>query len=287
MQRVPPANRSIGRTSRGLHGKKARPVWNRHVAWSWRAFWNSLLLRSLFGALAMIAPVRAADIEFVTQELPWAVIDRPYSFGPLEIRSSGRCPLGGVGYSVVGGALPPGVDMSKLGYFSGSPQRNGLFGFAIRVSDGCTWVARRFVLTVTGAPVITVAPDRLTFDGPGEKLVRISATWPRLAYGATLEGGVTTSAVPVSGFALSTGVPGDTPWVKISPLHGFTPRESSALAADDVVVTVNPAGLKPGHYSAQISISAWQAMVAPTVRVELEVTEKRAPSGSPTSVFLP
>jgi hypothetical protein len=234
----------------------------------------------LLGVLGVFAPARAADLEFVTQELPWAVIDKPYSLGPLEVRSSGRCPLGGIGYAAVGGVLPPGIEMSKLGYFSGSPVRTGVFGFAIRVSDGCTWVARRFTLTVTGAPEITVSPVRLAFDGAGQKLVRISSNWPRLSYGVTVRG------VTVRDGTIN-GVEADAAWLKILPAHGFTPRETSALTADDVVVAVDPGTLKPGRYSAKITIAAWQALEPSTVIVELEVTEKRAPSEKPTSVSLP
>ena len=227
----------------------------------------------VLGIIGVLGPVRAADIEFVTQELPWAVIDKPYAPPVLEVRSSGACPLGGVGYSIVGGLLPPGVQLSRLGYFVGSPLRTDVFPFAIRVSNGCNWTARRFTLTVTGAPVITVLPQRLVFDGAGEKLLRISATWPRLSYAA------------------NTSVE----WVKVSPTQGFTPRESSALAEDRVTVAVDPGALKPGHYSATITISAWQALEAPTVPVELDVskhgaehiTEEPAPIGSPTSVSPP
>ena len=224
-----------------------------------------LALLLVLGILGVLYPARAADIEFATQELSWAVVDKPYSPPPLEVRSSGACPLGGVGFSLVGGVLPPGVAFSKLGYFSGSPLRTGEFGFAIRVSNGCTWTSKRFTLTVTGAPVITVAPQHLSFNGAGEKLLRISATWPRLSYSATA----------------------NADWVKISPAHGFTPRPTSALTGDDVVVTVDPGTLKPGHYSAKITIAAWQALEAPWASVELEVTAKREPSGSPTSVSLP
>lgn len=166
---------------------------------------------------------------------------------------------------VVGGVPPPGIQLSRLGYFTGSPLRTGVFPFAIRVSNGCSWTAKRFTLTVTGAPVITVSPVRLAFDGAGEKTLHVSATWPKLFYA------VNTSAE----------------WVKVSPAHGFTPRESSAMLGDQLTVAVDPGVLKPGRYSATITISAWQALESPTVIVELEVAEKRAPSGSPTSVSPP
>ncbi len=246
---VPPTVRSIGGCGAALHGKSGCGVRN-------------FLVLAL---LLLAAWAHAADIQFVTQDLPWAVIDKPYSLGPLEVRSSGACPLGGVGYSVVGGVLPPGIEMSKLGYFSGSPVRTGVFGFAIRVSDGCTWLAQRFTLTVTGAPVITPSPDRLVFNGAGEQRVRISATWPRLPY----------------------NIRSNVNWIKVLPGHGFTARETSALTADEVVVSVDPGALKPGHYSATITVAAWQALDAPTVDVELEVPAKRAPSESPTTVSAP
>ena len=186
--------------------KRGGPAWEedrRSLGLDISMLGKILVFGVLFTLTLLIANVAcAADIEFVTQDLPWAVIDRPYSLGPLQVRSSGSCPLGGVGYAVVGGVLPPGVEMSKLGYFSGSPERTGVFGFAIRVSDGCTWVARRFTLTVTGAPVITISPQRLAFTGPGEKTVRVSASWPRLPYGVST----------------------DAAWIRILPAHGFTPR---------------------------------------------------------------
>jgi hypothetical protein len=212
-----------------------------------------------------VTPASAADIEFVTQNLPWAIADKAYAPPPLQVRSSGACGLGGVGYTVVGGVLPPRLALSKLGYFSGTPVRTGDFGFAVRVSNGCSWTAKRFVLTVTGAPVITISPERLVFKGAGEKTVRISSTWPRLTYRAISSAG----------------------WVKIAPAHGFTPRPSSALTGDDAVISVDPAGLKPGRYDATIEVDAWEALDAGRLSVELDFTGKPEPSGTPTSASQP
>ena len=61
----------------------------------------------VLGMFAVLPSLSAADIEFVTQELPWAIADKPYSPPPLAIRASGRCPSGGIGFSVVGGEVPP------------------------------------------------------------------------------------------------------------------------------------------------------------------------------------
>lgn len=217
-----------------------------------------------------ITPLCAADIEFLTPDLPWAIADKPYAPPPLQVRSSGSCGHGGVGYTVIGGVLPPGLELSKSGYFSGSPVRTGDFGFGVRVSNGCTWTVKRFVLTVTGAPVITISPERLVFTGAGEKTVRISSTWPRLSYRAI----------------------SSADWLKIAPAHGFTPRPSSALTGDDAVISVDVASLKPGHYSATVVVDAWEVLNAVKLNVELDVTGPNVrathePSGTPTSASRP
>jgi len=205
----------------------------------------------LLTALVVLAPARAADIEFITQDLPWAIADKGYSPPPLESRASGACPLGGVAYAVVSGALPQGVRLSRLGYLSGMPKHTGAVDFTVRVSNGCTWAAKRFTLTVSGAPVLTVAPGKLLFESSGaaEQVLRVTATWPNLPYQ------VVSSAE----------------WLSAAPEHGFTPREASAMAEDRVRVSVDASKLKPGHYSATITFSAWQALSAPVIAVELTV----------------
>jgi hypothetical protein len=213
--------------------------------------WGTALV---LGALLVPTPVHAADIEFITQELPWAAVDRPYSPPPLQTRSSGACTSGGVGYTVVSGSLPPGVSLSSLGYFSGTPLRTGSWEFAVRVSNGCTWTARHFVLVVSGAPILTVEPRSVTF-ATGQTLLqtlRVAATWPKLGYTVTSSAG----------------------WLKADPDHGFTPRQGSALAFDSVRLRVEPAGLKPGRYFATLTFTAWQALEAPVVSVELVIPEE-------------
>jgi hypothetical protein len=202
---------------------------------------------------ALLVPV-TTEIEFVTVELPWAITEKGYEAPPLEVRVSGSCPHGGVGYSVVSGALPPGIQLSRLGYFSGAPLHTGEFKFTVRASDGCGWAGKEFLLVVTGAPMITVAPMGISFackvgESPPEQQVRVSATWPRLAYRLT-----TSNAA----------------WLTATPEHGATPREGSAMTHDIVYLRVDTAGLKPGHYSASIGVSSWQ--VLQPARVEIELT---------------
>jgi len=208
--------------------------------------------------LALFVPpaflVATTEIEFVTGELPWAVAEKGYEAPPLEVRVSGLCPHGGVGYAVVSGKLPPGIALSRLGYFSGAPLHTGEFPFTVRASDGCGWSAKQFKLVVTGAPVITVTPVLLSFvckagETPAEQRMLVSATWPRLAYRLVLS---------------------DAAWVTATPEHGTTPRQGSAMAEDLVHVRVNTVGLKAGHYAASIAVSSWQGLEP--VRVEVELT---------------
>lgn len=211
------------------------------------------MISILLVLLPLLVP-GTTEIEFVTADLPWAVIEKGYEAPPLEVRVSGTCPHGGVGYSVVSGALPPGIQLSRLGYFSGTPLHTGEFHFTVRALDGCGWAGKQFTLVVSGAPVIKVTPTRITFackaaENPAQQELRVSATWPRLAYRLT---------------------PSDAAWLIATPEHGMTPREGSAMADDVVHLRVDTTGIKPGKYSATISVSSWQ--VLQPVRVEVELT---------------
>jgi len=211
---------------------------------------GSLIVLTL---LLVLPPARAADIEFLTEELPWAVLHKGYAPPPLESRSSGACPLGGVSYAVVSGALPQGLQLSRLGYLSGVPVEAGAFEIAVRVSNGCTWTAKHFVVTVAEAPVLSAEPQSLEFQcgrdqtNPlEEKMVRISSTWTRLGYQAT----------------------SNVEWLTATPVKGFV-----LPAGDSLRVIANAKELKPGRYEAVVTVSAWQASQALRIAVVLTVTE--------------
>lgn len=216
------------------------------------------MLAYIIVLLTAIVPAHAAaEIEFVTSALPWAIAGKGYEAPPLEVRVSGSCPIGGVGYAVVSGALPPGLQLSRLGYFSGTPLHTGGFSFTVRASDGCGNTDKEFKLVVTGAPVLTVGPPRISFTAkPGEAVaeqqILVSATWPRLAYRLNLSNAA---------------------WLAATPDNGTTPREGSAMAGDTVHLHVDTTGLKPGHYTAWILVSSWQALQPVRVDVDLTVNQ--------------
>src|SRR5258708_31021397 len=113
-----------------------------------------MALRTVVLAFISVLAARAADLDFITTDLPWAAVKRGYSAPPLEVRIAGKCPSGGVGYAVVSGVLPSGLQLSGAGNFSGTPTRKGSFIFTIRAFNGCSWTARLFALVVADTPVI-------------------------------------------------------------------------------------------------------------------------------------
>ena len=70
---------------------------------------------AIFVLFALLVPAaHATEIEFVTASLPWAISEKGYEAPPFEVRVSGTCPIGGVGYAVASGSLPPGMQLSRL-----------------------------------------------------------------------------------------------------------------------------------------------------------------------------
>jgi hypothetical protein len=211
---------------------------------------------AIFVLFALLVPAaHATEIEFVTASLPWAISEKGYEAPPFEVRVSGTCPIGGVGYAVASGSLPPGMQLSRLGYFSGAPLHTGEFAFKVRASDGCGSIEKEFKLTVTGAPVLTVTPVHAMFtakagENPPEQEIRVSATWPRLAYRVNMSNAA---------------------WLSATPDKGMTPREGSGMSVDIVHLRVDTTALKPGKYAATILVSGWQVLEPVLVDVELTV----------------
>jgi hypothetical protein len=205
-----------------------------------------------------------AGMEFLTAELPRAALGKGYEPAPLEVRVGGACPLGGIGYAVMGGKLPPGLQLSRLGYFSGAASRAGSYDFVIRAANGCSATMKQFTIVVSAAPLLTATPAHLIFvaaehDGSPEQSLVVSGTWPNLPYKITIAGGDWVTALPELG-----RTPGAT----------SSSGSASSVAGDTVRVRVRCSNLSAGHYSATLTLSAWQAAPSAAVVVELTVLAK-------------
>jgi hypothetical protein len=209
-------------------------------------------------------------MEFITTELPRAALGKGYESVPLEVRVGGACPLGGIGYAVMGGKLPPGLQLSRLGYFSGTASRAGSYDFVIRAANGCSVAMKQFTIVVSAAPVLTITPAHLIFvaaenDGSPEQSLLVSATWPNLPYSISIAGGDWLTALPELG---------RTPGVPSNPSLNTVSTVISTPAGDTVRVRVRCSNLNAGHYSATLTLSAWQAAPSAAVVVELTVLAK-------------
>jgi len=95
---------------------------------------------------SIIVPVVSASaFTFSTSGLPSASVGVAYS-GALIVS-------GGTGpylFSVVSGALPPGLSMSMQGIFTGTPTQAGKYPFTVRVTDSTTAVADAVVVLTVG-----------------------------------------------------------------------------------------------------------------------------------------
>ena len=136
----------------------------------------------------------------------------PGSFYSQTLTASGGS--GSYSFSVIAGALPPGLTLSSGGLLSGTPTSEGAFSFTVGAVDGnqCSG-SRSYTLSIVGGcGTLTVSPSVL-FDGfigafyhrtisgnGGNPPYSISLTSGSLPPGLTLAGGV------LSGVPTATGI---------------------------------------------------------------------------------
>ena len=92
---------------------------------------------------AQQAPPAAAPFDFLTEALPSAVVEEPYSFN-LDLTEDGQV-------TVTSGALPPGLEISPEGEISGTPQLTGDWRLQLLATNGEAGIEREYVLHVAGA----------------------------------------------------------------------------------------------------------------------------------------
>jgi hypothetical protein len=226
-----------------------------------------------------VAALAGTPIEIRTAELPWASVHTAYDV-TIGTHADLRCGESEIVFSVVRGALPPGVEIGLDG-IHGTPERAGTYPFTLRAANGCSQATREFTLTVTGKPILRVDAAEMVFEhhigapDPPARSVLVSSSWPEFPYSVN-------SA--------------SCQWLKFAQTEGRTPPAESSLSADSVSIRVLPNGLAPGRYTCNMVFSGWRAANAPVVRVRLEVVgwttalttaelePEAAPEPAPTTV---
>jgi hypothetical protein len=186
-------------------------------------------------------------------ELPWAVVDRPYSQW-LTVRGGVDCSDNNL-HVRVEGELPAGLELTGTGQFTGTPTASGTYRLRIHAESICGRSSRTVTLVVTGAPLLRIQTDVVELryrrgSAPPAAQIQIWSTWPGLEY-----------SIEKSAAA----------WLRAVPRSGHTPRPGSALECDLVEVRAEATDLSPGVYEASLRFSAWQGVNAPVVRVRLRV----------------
>lgn len=203
--------------------------------------------------------------------LPDALLNRPYVPEARWERVSTRCAMPVPATRVIGGSLPPGLQVSGRGEVEGVPTEPGDFTFAVEVSDGCARRVEQRRIRVMPAPILLAEAETLEYHcvhgAPpfSGGIVRVSGSAPGRAYSVEILEGH---------------------WLRAAMRDGVLPAEGLALEADTLRLTVDPTKLSPGAYSARLRVSTWQGANTPELEFKLRVDSPQAVL-TPLSVLPP
>lgn len=106
--------------------------------------------------LTVTTPPRPPLVITTTSPLTQATVGVTYSNGFAATGGDGLV----YNFSIVSGALPPGMTLSLVGQLTGSPTSPGTFNFTVQVADGSGDTgSKAFVLVVIAAPLTITTPQ--------------------------------------------------------------------------------------------------------------------------------
>jgi Putative Ig domain/Galactose oxidase, central domain len=203
-----------------------------------------------------------------TPALASPVTGQPYSATLTAL--GGNPPLSADTWSVVGGALPPGLNLSAAGVVSGTPTATGTFAFVVEVSDTGTpphVASRQFALTVV-APVAITTPA-LPNVAPGAsytQVVAVTGGMPPYTWSSTgtLPPGLTLSA--------TTGVISGVPTTAGTYTFSVMVSDSLGLVAtSSYTIVVSTSATQPAQvaFAVQPSNVVGSVAISPAVQVQV------------------
>lgn len=168
---------------------------------------------------------------------------------------------GGYTYSLVAGALPPGIALSSAGQISGTPTAAGSFNFTIKVIDGFGFSGTQAYTFAVNAP--TIAFTRSTLPG-GQVAVAYSQTTGATGGSGSYTYSLTAGALP-PGIALSSsGALSGTPTaagnysftVTATDSLGFTGSQAYSVGINQPLpVVANDTATTPANSPATIAVT--------------------------------
>lgn len=165
-----------------------------------------------------------------TTTLPGATIGSAYSQSLAAVGGNGT-----LNWSVKGTNLPPpGLTLDSLGQISGTPTTAGPFPFVVQVTDSTTKLSATQALSITVAPVATIAPATLPNGTVNIPYTSTTLTVPGVAIS---NWAVTTNTLPAGlNLNASTGVISGTPTAAGSSTFTISATPGSVAASLPPVV---------------------------------------------------
>jgi hypothetical protein len=198
-----------------------------------------------FGSQIYSALVNCPTITIAPATIPNGTVGVAY--GPVTITASGG--TAPYTFSIISGALPPGLTLTAAGILSGTPTTQGTFTFTVRATDATGCLGERLytlIINVTTCPTITVNPATLPAAVPGIAYSQtLTATGGTAPYTFAVTAGALPPGLTLSPAGLLSGIPtragGYTFTVTATDSAGCLGTRVYTLAVNCPVITVNPA----------------------------------------------
>ena len=204
-----------------------------------------------------------------TTTLPTAVTGQPYSAALAAL--GGNPPLSSDTWSLIGGSLPPGLNLSTAGVVSGAATSTGTFPFVVEVADTGTpqhMASRQLSITVVSPVAITTPSPALPEGATGTTYTMAFAanggvppyTWTStgtLPPGLTLGQNGILSGTPTAGGTFSFTI-------KASDMLGLV----SSMPYTVVITSAAPVGAQMQFITQPTTGTAGQP-ISPAIRVQI------------------
>ncbi|WP_236585435.1 putative Ig domain-containing protein [Dyella sp. EPa41] len=208
------------------------------------------------GSQAYTVNVNAPTISFSPATLPAGIGGVAYT---QTLSASGG--HGGYTYSLVSGALPPGIALSSAGPISGTPTTAGSFNFTVKVTDGFGFIATQAYTIAVNAP--TIVFTRTTLPG-GQVAVAYSQTVSAGGGSGSYTYSLTAGSLPPGVALSSSGALSGTPTaagnysftVTATDGLGFTGSQAYTVSINQPVpVAVNDTATTPANSPVTITVT--------------------------------